>query len=91
MKQWRNAKRTAYAMQWGCCQICRIRYGFKEMVGHHKRNRCQGGTNGPENCAMRCIRCEEWAHSVDTYGNPSPITLDSYRYNIRLSRRRAYA
>lgn len=78
-QKWKACKELAYQRQGGKCQICRQQFSKRELVGHHEKNKSRGGRNVPENCVLRCVECEQWAHSVHTTGNPGKGMVARYR------------
>lgn len=85
MSEWGDCTFLAWEKQRGRCQICRKRIYLNDdskemrMVGHHERNRKDGGTDAATNCIARHQICETWAHKVAKDGNPKPYQIKRYR------------
>lgn len=68
-KAWSESKSIVFDRQNGRCAVCGHEIERKRCVGHHIRNRSQGGNDSPDNCEVRCRSCEVEMHLVFPNGN----------------------
>ncbi len=79
MSDWQLATFIAWENQKGQCTICGNRISLRGgYIGHHKRNRSQGGESTPSNCECRHVSCERLAHKITKCGNPTQLQVKAY-------------
>lgn len=76
-------RKQIWKRQNGLCQICGKTLSLKKCVIHHYKNRSQGGHDSIANGRARHSKCEELAHKLHYFGNPTYINTSSKIYRIR--------
>ena len=72
---WTNAKNAKIARNGAVCEIC----GREGVVGHHITPRHRKGQDCVDNCQIRCVACENWAHGRYKDGNPPEVAIQRRR------------
>ncbi|OPZ94167.1 MAG: hypothetical protein BWY74_00785 [Firmicutes bacterium ADurb.Bin419] len=84
MATWKQVKlQKAIRLGGWYCQICGCYLGDKGRYanGHHIDN--NHDHININNCELRCVDCEQWAHQIRKDGNPSKKQIDEWLRNGR--------